>query len=188
MKKSIAILLLSAGIFTAKYSSAQTTATSSTSTSTGTSAIANDTAAVNFIAQATLGNMKEIETGKLAVKKAKKASVKTFGARMIADHTKATADMQKVLSSKQFTAPTPSPADAAPDAMLTSATGTEFDKNYITMMMMDHVKTVQVFQNAIANVQDPDLKAFAVKTLPVIQEHLRMDKAIAKELNIKTDM
>lgn len=186
MKKSIAILLLSAGIFTAKYSSAQTTATSSTSASTGT--LANDTAAVNFITQASLGNMKEIATGKLAVKKGKKVSVKGYGARMIKDHTKAAADMKKILASKQFTAPTPSPADAAPDAMLTSATGTEFDKSYITMMLTDHVKTVKVFQNAIANVQDPDLKAFAVKTLPVIQEHLRMDRAIAKELNIKTEM
>lgn len=187
MKKSIAILLLSAGIFTAKYSSAQTTATSSTSASTGTS-IANDTAAVNFITQASLGNLKEIETGKIAIKKAKKASVKAYGATMIKDHTKATVEMKQILASKQFTVPALSATDTAADAMLTNATGTEFDKNYITMMLMDHVKTVQVFKNAIANVQDPDLKAFAVKTLPVIQEHLKMDIALAKEMNIKTAM
>lgn len=187
MKKPIAILLLSAGLFAAKVSLAQTTSTSaSTSSSSSTGSVANDTAAVNFITQATLGNMQEIEAGKLALKSAKKASVKVYAAKMIKDHTKAAADMKKVLASKQFTPPMPSPADAAPDMMLTGVKGAQFDTAYMTMMLQDHVKTIQLFQNAAAHVQDPDLKAFAVKTLPVLQQHLTMAKSIASELNIKS--
>ncbi|MEX8548442.1 MAG: DUF4142 domain-containing protein [Mucilaginibacter sp.] len=187
MKKSIAILLLSAGLFTAKISVAQTTSTSgSTSSSSSTGSVANDTAAVNFTTQAALSDMQEIAAGKLALKSAKKASVKTYAAQMIKDHTKSSAEMKKILATKQFTPPTPSPADAAPDAMLTGVKGAQFDTAYMTMMLQDHVKAVQLFQNAAANVQDPDLKAFAVKTLPILQQHLTMAKSIASELNIKT--
>ncbi|MGI4727266.1 MAG: DUF4142 domain-containing protein [Janthinobacterium lividum] len=184
MKKLLFTMALAAGIFAAKPSSAQTDNTASAGTAYST--IANDTVATNFIAQATLGSMKEIEAGKLAEKKGAKSSIKTYGARMIKDHTKAIADMKKILMAKKFTVAPPAAADAAPDAMLTDASGTKFDTNYVTMMVQDHVKTVKLFQNAADNVKDPDLKAFAVKTLPVLQEHLAMIKSIAKELNIST--
>jgi putative membrane protein len=185
MKKSIAILLLSASIFSVKSVCAQTTSTSATtSSSASTGSIANDTAAVNFITQATLSNLTEIQTGNMALKKAKKASVKAFGARMIKDHTKATLEMKRILNSKQFTPPMPTPPTA--DPMLANASGTAFDTAYITMMVQSHVQTEQIFKNAIANVQDPALKAFAVKMLPIIQEHTATARSIASTLNIST--
>lgn len=185
MKILIVTLVLTTSIFITKSSSAQSGTSGSASTGTAYSRIANDTVATNFITQATLGNIKEIKAGKLALKNGGKASVKAFAARMIKDHTKATADMKKVLLPKKFIVASPSLAAIAPDAMLTKTTGAKFDINYISMMMQDHVKTIQLFQNAADKVQDPDLKAFAVKTLSVLKEHLKMDKAISKELNIK---
>lgn len=184
MRHLITTLVLAAGVCIANHSSAQT-ATSNVSTGTALSGIANDTVATNFIAQASLGNLKEIEAGKLALQKSKQANVRAFAAMMIKDHTKAGADMNKVLLSKRFVAPKPPAASAAPDAMLTNASGNKFDINYITMMYKDHVKTIQLFEHAAAKVKDPSLKAFAVKTLPILKEHLSMDKQIEAKLNIK---
>lgn len=186
MKIFNVILISAASVFFTSVSSAQINNSDSASTGTAYSRIANDTVATNFITQATLGNLKEINAGKLAVRKGQNASVKSFAARMIKDHTKATADMQKILLSKKFIVAPPSSANVAPDAMLSNANGAKFDTNYISMMMQDHVKTIQLFENAADKVQDQDLKAFAVKTLPILKEHLKMDKAIAKQLNITT--
>lgn len=185
MKILIVTLVLTASVCITKSSSAQTNTAGSVSTGTAYSKIANDTVATNFITQAALGNLKEIQAAKLALKKGSKARVKAFANKMIKDHTKATVDMKKVLLPKKFIVASPSLAAAAPGGMLTRTTGAKFDTNYISMMMQDHVKTIRLFQNAADKVQDPDLKAFAVKTLPVLKEHLKMDEAIAKELNIK---
>lgn len=125
--------------------SAQTTSTSSSTAFGINSSIANDTAAVNFTTQATLSNMQELEAGKLALKIAKKANVKVYAARMVKDYTQATAEMKKVLITKQFTPPMPSATAIVPDAILTGAKGAAFDTAYVTMMVLDHVKAIQLF-------------------------------------------
>ncbi len=37
---------------------------------------------------------------------------------------------------------------------------------------------VKIYQDEIANGQDPDLKAFATSTLPIIQQHLKMARQL----------
>jgi len=46
------------------------------------------------------------------------------------------------------------------------------------MMLSDHTKDVSEFEKQSTKGTDPDLKAFAAKTLPTLQEHLQMAKAL----------
>jgi putative membrane protein len=41
-------------------------------------------------------------------------------------------------------------------------------------MVMDHRKDIADFQHEANNGRDPDVKAWASKTLPTLQEHLRI--------------
>jgi putative membrane protein len=59
--------------------------------------------------------------------------------------------------------------------MLSNLSGSEFDKQYMSMMVKDHQEDVNKFQKASNTLADTDIKAFAAKTLPVLQTHL--DKA-----------
>ncbi|MDB5024443.1 MAG: outer membrane protein [Mucilaginibacter sp.] len=154
------------------------------STYAQTSVTAPDTATVNFVTQASKGGMTEVNTGKLAISKGKSADVKAFGARMVADHSNANYELTQLVNSKGWHIPPPAPADVAPDAMLTGNSDAGFDKNYVTMMVQDHKKTVALFQNAAANAPDPAIKAFAAKTLPVLQQHLTSIQAIATKMGI----
>jgi uncharacterized protein (DUF305 family) len=56
--------------------------------------------------------------------------------------------------------------------------GAEFDRAYIKMMVSDHKKDVSVFEKQSTRAADPDLKAFAGKTLPTLQQHLQMVQAL----------
>ena len=57
-------------------------------------------------------------------------------------------------------------------------TGADFDRAYIKMMVSDHKKKASDFERQSTRGTDPDLKAFASKTLPTVQQHLQMAQAL----------
>jgi putative membrane protein len=59
--------------------------------------------------------------------------------------------------------------------------GAEFDKAYVAEMVKDHQSANAEFETASRTAQNPDVKSFAAKTLPVIQSHLQKIEAIAAE-------
>ena len=61
---------------------------------------------------------------------------------------------------------------------LSGKTGADFDRDYSKMMLSDHNKDVSAFEKQSTKGADPDLKAFATRTLPILQEHLQMAKAL----------
>ncbi|MDB6109522.1 MAG: putative outer membrane protein, partial [Pedosphaera sp.] len=61
---------------------------------------------------------------------------------------------------------------------LKNLSGADFDKAYMSHMVTDHKKDVKEFQREATKAQDPDLKAFANQTLPVLQEHLRLAQTV----------
>ena len=61
--------------------------------------------------------------------------------------------------------------------------GPEFDKMYIDHMVKDHNKDIAAFESEAKDGDDVDLKNWAAKTLPVLQEHLKL----AKDAQAKVD-
>ncbi len=136
-----------------------------------------------FAVKAASGGLVEVELGRMAQEKAQSAQVKEFGAQMITDHTKANAELKALAATKNITIPsTPGEEQQKDIADLGKLSGAEFDKKYISYMKDDHEEDVKEFKKAADDAKDPDLKAFATKTLPVLQKHLDMVKAIDKQL------
>jgi len=65
--------------------------------------------------------------------------------------------------------------------MLSAKSGAAFDKAYADHMAKDHSKAVALFESASKS-SDPELAAFAQKTLPTLQEH----KQLADNLRANT--
>ena len=59
-----------------------------------------------------------------------------------------------------------------------SLSGAAFDREYTKMMVSDHRKDVSEFEKQSTRGTDADLKAFATKTLPTLQEHLQMAESL----------
>ncbi|GGH08850.1 hypothetical protein GCM10007352_14060 [Mucilaginibacter phyllosphaerae] len=106
---------------------------------------------------------------------------------MITDHTKANTELKSIVAAKNWNIPEPSPTLVAPDAMLTTSKGADFDRSYVNMMVKDHKKTVMLFEHAAQTLPDPDLKAFAAKTLPILRQHYTAIQQIADQLGIAYD-
>src|SRR5437773_4354199 len=127
-----------------------------------------------FVMEAARGGLAEVELGKLAAEKGSADAVKQFGKRMADDHAKAAAELKDFADKKGMTLP----ADLDPKHKqlrdrLAKLTGADFDRAYANEMVKDHKKDVADFKREAKGAKDPDLKAWAGKTLPTLEDHLK---------------
>jgi len=117
--------------------------------------------------------------GKLIVQNAQSPDLKNFGQRLVTDHTQA--DQRLAQIAAQQGAIIPTKADPTHQAMLdqlASLSGTDFDRAVEKDAVRDHERDIQLYKQAANNLQDPELKAFAQQTLPILQQHLDMARQL----------
>lgn len=61
--------------------------------------------------------------------------------------------------------------------------GAAFDREFMKQMVTDHKAAVADFQRAATSASDPEVKAFAQKTLPGLQEHLQLARSLSERLS-----
>src|SRR4030095_11622930 len=133
----------------------------------------------DFVMEAAMGGMMEVELGRWAAQKATGDAVKQFGRRMVDDHTKANTELKSLATSKGITLPTElDEKHRAEVTKLLRLSGAEFDRAYSKLMLSDHTKDVAAFEKQSTKGADTDIKAFAASTLPTLQEHLSMARAL----------
>jgi putative membrane protein len=132
-----------------------------------------------FAREADISGMAEVELGKMAEEKGSAAKVKSFGQQMVADHTKAGDELKGIATAKGMTLPTSlDPMHQATRDRLAKLSGAEFDRAYMEAMVSGHQTVAKNMMTEANSGTDPQLKAFAAKTLPTVQMHLKMAQEI----------
>ena len=128
-----------------------------------------------FIKTVASSNAFEIESSKLAAESSASDEVKKFAQQMITDHTKAGQDFKAALESVETTSSvsdtTLLPKDQQALDALKAASGEEFEAAYVAAQVKAHDEAVALFRNYANSGDDPALKEFAKKTLPVLEKH-----------------
>lgn len=137
----------------------------------------------DFVTQAAISDMAEIESSKLAVAKGD-AKDKAFAEKMIEDHTRTSAELKALISGGKVKANLPTGMDAAHRSKidkLKGLSGADFKKAYDDMQVAAHKDAVSLFERYSKSGENADLKAFAGKTLPHLQMHLKMAEDLRKK-------
>ena len=137
----------------------------------------------SFAKDAAEGGMAEVQMGKLAATNAKDPDVRAFGQMMVTDHSKANDELKALAQKKGYQLPADVGSHKSDIDSLTKEKGADFDKDYVDKMVDDHETDVKEFQRQADNGSDPDVKAFAAKTLPTLQKHLDRIKQIQAKMN-----
>ena len=146
-----------------------------------------------FVMKAAQSGLTEVQLGEIASQKAASEPVKELGAMMVKDHTKANQELSGIVGKKGLALPTePDSKHKAKVDKLSKLSGSEFDKEYVDAMVDSHKKGVSEFEKASKSAKDPDIKAFAAKTLPTLQGHLQHVQGLkknggAQKANTKTE-
>jgi len=134
-----------------------------------------------FVKKAAAAGMAEVAVGRLAVSNGQSADIKQFGQRMVDDHSKANDDLKAAAAKDNIDLPSaPTKEQQAAADKLGKLNGAAFDKEYARMMVKDHEEAVALFKKEAASGSSSNVKAFAQKALPTLEEHLTMAKDLGK--------
>lgn len=136
-----------------------------------------------FLTEASQSNFDEIQLGKLAEEKASNPAVKSFGRRMVTDHTRLTEKMKPFASSWGIADPTALSSDAqkAYDK-LQGMSGKDFDKEYISDMVTDHSHDLDAFNKEVKDTKDLKFKTAVEQGKSVVAAHKNMAYDLKKKL------
>jgi putative membrane protein len=147
-------------------------ALSSTATSARAAKLAPSDA--EFLRKAAAASAMEIELGKLAQNSSDPA-VKSFGSRLMDDHATADEELRKLASARGVALPSePDAKQRAEVKRLSKLAGKPFDDAFLARMVAEHKATEANFAQAAKSAKDPELRAWAQRLLPTLQNHLKM--------------
>lgn len=138
--------------------------------------------AAHFVNQATMSNMLEIESSRLALEKAKSNDIREFAQMMITDHTKAGQELEAILRDNNMTTPTNKLDTSHHEQIekLRKASAAQFEREYAALQVKAHEDAIALFKNYAQSGTDAKLKAFAQKTLPDLEKHAAAVKKLSR--------
>jgi putative membrane protein len=136
-----------------------------------------------FATNAADAGLAEINFANLAISKTNNAEIKGYANMMLKDHGAANDELMALAKSKNISLPVSMSSEHQKTRNeLLEKSGTDFDKFYLDVMEKDHVKVLAFMEHEAREGTDPDLKAFANKTVPVINAHLNAVRKIKEKL------
>ena len=103
---------------------------------------------------------------------------------MITDHTKTSNELKGLVSSGKVKAELPTALDSSHQSKLDKLkekSGDDFASDFNSMQVSAHKDAVSLFERYANGGDDPELKAWAAKTLPALQHHLEMAQQLDKK-------
>jgi putative membrane protein len=168
-----AVLALSAVPVLAQQSSSRPTG--SQPSTRGAQRVSFTSADRQFMMDAAYGGLAEVEIGRMAARKAQSRQVKLFAQKMVEDHARSNQELKTLAQNKNVTIPTELDAThVATKARLEKLSGAAFDRAYMREMVANHQKDASEFRKQSRSGQDPDLKAWAARTLPTLEQHYQL--------------
>jgi putative membrane protein len=134
-----------------------------------------------FMMRASQGGMAEVEASRLAVTRASSPEVRAFAQQMVRDHTATNDELMRIARSKNVMVnPQLDAQERSRMATLEALSGTQFERVYVEEMgVKAHQDAIAVYESEARGGTDPDLRAFASRTLLALREHLAMAEQAA---------
>ncbi|HLO62742.1 MAG TPA: DUF4142 domain-containing protein [Azonexus sp.] len=154
--------------------------------------VATDTASAklshsdaNFLKNAAAGGQFEVAAGQTGSQMASDPAVKSFAQMLATDHGKANDELKQLASAKQIEVKEQLPMGMQHDLdKLGKKSGKDFDRQFIEQVgIKDHEKDIKLFTKASKNAKDPEVRAWAEKTLPTLQQHLAEARRLGAALH-----
>ncbi|NOJ45803.1 DUF4142 domain-containing protein [Bradyrhizobium archetypum] len=135
----------------------------------------------DFVKQAAISDMFEIQSSQLAQQRGDAAD-KSFAATMIKDHEKTASDLKAMVSSGDVKVTLPTELDSTHQSKidkLKALKSGDFSARYQLDQVSGHKDAVSLFERYAKGGDHPKLKEWANKMLPTLRHHFQMAQELA---------
>ncbi|MEN2977730.1 DUF4142 domain-containing protein (plasmid) [Tistrella bauzanensis] len=137
----------------------------------------------SYIDQATLSDIFEIQSGKLARNKSQNDDIRAFGGRMVLDHTNSSERLRKTLADIGGDISVPTQLDDRRMALLERLneipTG-QFDRLYVDMQVTAHEQALKLHRDYAGNGENEALRDVAEDIADTVERHLDAVRDMAR--------
>ena len=141
-----------------------------------------------FMTKAAQGGMLEVALGQQVANKATNSDIKALASKVAADHASANEELKELAAKKGLSLPTQLKEDHQEDiAEMAKLSGSKLDAKYADELVEEHEKDVKAFREAANELKDPELRAWAAKTLPILESHLEQARQIKAKVAPESD-
>jgi putative membrane protein len=124
-----------------------------------------------FVAAAAQSGLSGVTLGRMAAEKASRPEVKRFAQQVVDVAGRMSEELKPLLKAQNLAAPSDmDQRQTKAHEMLTKLSGEDFDRAFVSSMLASRSSDVMVFQRASMRAHDSEVKAWAVKMLPILQE------------------
>lgn len=146
-----------------------------------------------FLQDAAIAGMNTVAMGNLGQKRLQNAEVMAYAEEVLNAHMAANARLKALAKKKNIRLPDPmtipinsmqtradtTTKDSAATAI--DSLSTDFDAEYVQMMIDDHKKAIELYENGSA-ATDRDIKRFAASNLVTLRKHLREGEKLVEDM------
>jgi len=142
-----------------------------------------------FLICAAIDNQFEMQLAQLAQTKTQDQKVKDIAQRMLQDHQQADRQLQDAAQQSGVTIPRALPLINQQELkVFQSLSGRDFDQQFISHMRTAHAKALNAYQDVEQLAKNDQIKQFASKTLPTLQQHYQDVQQAATALGLPSGM
>ena len=135
-----------------------------------------------FVTKAAQGGLAEVEQAQMAQQKSSSNDVKQFAQMLATDHTQSNEELQQIAQQQNLKLRSgEARAERAEDQKLRGLSGSAFDQAYVQHEVQDHQQTIADFRKEAQSGENPALKEFAQKNIPVLEKHLQMAESLSRK-------
>lgn len=135
----------------------------------------------NYLETSIQGDRFEIQGGKIALSKSQTPAIRTLAQTLIKDHSKSLREAKTLANALHTHIPhSPSFSETWELQVVSSFSGSDFDKWYARLEVQDHKQDIAEASNEAKNGQQAHVRKSARRELPILKTHLRLSKSALK--------
>lgn len=136
-----------------------------------------------FVFEAVEANYAEIKMAGLGNQRSKNPQVKEIAQTLLTDHAAALNDLKTVAQAKAISVPVEETSAARRNIeSMAGEADKDFDRAWCDEMTKMHESTIKSFERRFEDTEDPELKAYISKTLPILKDHRERLKRCSETL------